>query len=772
MVSAPSACTVVARAENGAEVTLAELANGGQKTFQAISDEVVVSDPSVAVSSFPGTTVPLEGEDGSQVDVATLEEVVRGEVTDLLFDTAGETVVPFGETAGSSIFYKYAVVDGRRVPSGKVTAITLRCRTRALDGLGDRPLFLAVFTNDETPKLLGVSREAVQQTVGGEDTWHFERLFLVAGQAVRFVPLLVPSDASDLDWNALTLFLGGMCMANSEEGEVSEAVNGGTHISKPIIGSWTVARILFNKGDQGAKGDKGDKGEKGEKGEKGDKGEPGETSTEEIEKRVEAAVHGMYKYETTETPAATGNYLTKFFELTQEHVPSGRLGYVELYAQAVPRAEAVTLQLLQKRESGEEFDVLACSSPAVVAAEGATRFRFDEVDVVELAGRSIRVCLVAEASMAWNEGNIVATDLRVSDTPEPDESFLRGDDGSDYYLMPQAVIAIRQVVEGGGGISLPEGNVIDESVALGNGAKSIGSENVAIGRHAQVNGSCSLALGNITNTAGNFSTSIGGYAAYASKNYSISLGSFANNEYSDSALLKVGSEKTSLSVYFYGSNSELASNTAGKPGMAYSIGDKNRQYVSLEALFSVGVSGGVVIPYSENNKNIILGTGSSSFSIDNIVIGLNSSSENASSIILGNNSKMGASSVFFSLAIGNNINVSNVGMAIGAYTNIEGTSSTVIGFGGSTQEDEVVVLSAADYMYNFNPESESYSRTQFYFISAGSELSSKYLDGEAGLGYCVQEGESIVASGCVKMSAICTVTPFEPKNGLPTSASM
>ena len=58
--------------------------------------------------------------------------------------------------------------------------------------------------------------------------------------------------------------------------------------------------------------------------------------------------------------------------------------------------------------------------------------------------------------------------------------------------------------------------------------------------------------------------------------------------------------------------------------------------------------------------------------------------------------------------------------------------------------------------------------TQLYLIGAGTELADTYTDGEAGLGFVVLDhlAGKIVARGCCKLSAICTLhtTDFTPKN--------
>lgn len=337
----------------------------------------------------------------------------------------------------------------------------------------------------------------------------------------------------------------------------------------------------------------------------------------------------------------------------------------------------------------------------------------------------------------------------------------------------------------GGGSSLPSGNTFDYptigqgatgnmySVTLGNAANT-GSyrDSVAIGIASNTTGTGAISIGSSA-TAAQQSIALG-YMAKATKTYSTAIGYGAQastgstaigynaiNSYQDTVLLRVGQEISNssasvLNLYFYGPNSSLSSNTDKKAGVAYSIGGTTK-YISFEDLFTKGStttgSSSDGIPFATQHIGYTLGSNSfvSEFSLI-LGDGVRSSYDGKNTVVVGNNvnTKLG------SIAVGNGVNV-------------DGLSSTVVGVAGSTQEDQVVVLSAASYQYvdNYGDGSNKGKRTLFYIVSAGSELSSQFLEGKAGIGYVVENTDGTVdESGCIDLKSICT-KEFIPKNGKP-----
>ena len=328
----------------------------------------------------------------------------------------------------------------------------------------------------------------------------------------------------------------------------------------------------------------------------------------------------------------------------------------------------------------------------------------------------------------------------------------------------------------GGGSSLPSGNTFDYptigqgatgnmySVTLGNNAHTADyRESVAVGCGSSITGYGAISIG-YDATAAQQSIALGDQAK-ATATYSTAIGYGATNSHSYSALISIDSadnpnarvlSTSGVDIYFFGSRSDLATNTGNKAGMAYFDPVEGKKYISFADLFgstTTGSSSGD-IPFTTGHVGYTLGTNS-------IVSDWG--------VILGDDVKSTGSDYKCAVAVGNNINNTLGSVAIGNGTNVEGISSTVVGVAGSTQEDQVVVLSAASYQYAdvYGLTGGSGKRTLFYIISAGSELSIKFLDGKAGIGYVVEDTNGTVEeSGCIDLKSICTKT-FTPNNGKP-----
>lgn len=462
-VSAAGACTVTAVTDEGTSITLCSIDNGGQKAFQAIGGEVEVSDSTAVVVPFADASVPIGEGEGGGISAGTLEEVVRGEIADAMYDSEGESEAQFSVENGASLSYKYAVLDARRVPGGRVTAVTLRCRTSAFTGVGESPVYLAVFSNEETPVLLGVSTDAHVQTVNGYDTWHFERL-LLNRRAVRLVALTAPADAKGLDWAALTLVLGGM-VAENTEGDVSECVSGTTHVRKPLVGSFTVARALVN-GEDGAPGEPGKsalqiwneagndggaeeflaslKGERGERGEKGEPGEPDEEAMRaEVAAKVKEAVMKDGVVELT-TGEGTADFNARYLQVGGRYLRAGKLRAVTLACRTGSSSEIATeglfLGVWEKNEADDGYTRLGASSAAAAQVVGqAQTWEFEDFPV---SGRPLRFALLTEAEGLW-PSDWKLFGVRVFNRAADDaESKVVGKAGGDNAFVAVATVAV------------------------------------------------------------------------------------------------------------------------------------------------------------------------------------------------------------------------------------------------------------------------------------------------------------------------------------------
>ena len=121
------------------------------------------------------------------------------------------------------------------------------------------------------------------------------------------------------------------------------------------------------------------------------------------------------------------------------------------------------------------------------------------------------------------------------------------------------------------------------------------------------------------------------------------------------------------------------------------------------------------------------------------------------------------SSGYYATASGSNATAS------GYYATASGNGATAVGAGCYVADHGCVALNAGGTGGAFGIDEYSDGKsTQLYLIGAGTELADTYTDGEAGLGFVVLDhlAGKIVARGCCKLSAICTLhtTDFTPKN--------
>ena len=174
-----------------------------------------------------------------------------------------------------------------------------------------------------------------------------------------------------------------------------------------------------------------------------------------------------------------------------------------------------------------------------------------------------------------------------------------GPAGQDAELTEEQTAALQFVQEnqdglqglleggGGGGASLPEGNNFEQpvlgtgarssdskSVVLGLGAKAGGQSSTALGRFANAQGAESLAVGDGANAIGMFSIALGRSGIVKGEG-SIGLGYDINNDFKNTFFAKVWGTNVILNLYFFGSDSELATNTEGEAGMGYMCGGKS-----------------------------------------------------------------------------------------------------------------------------------------------------------------------------------------------------
>lgn len=170
---------------NAQEIVLVSLEQPGQATFQAISNQTVLSDDAAIVNPTDASSVFVGASSGG-VSSGQVEAVVQDAVY------AGEEVEQWTPGGTDNATCNYFEIAAARSFAGSLNEITYRVGWDAGTGMTTEPLWLAIWEQSlegDGYELLGVSRNSLSQEVAGTLSWYFDSLPL-HGRRLRFVPTL------------------------------------------------------------------------------------------------------------------------------------------------------------------------------------------------------------------------------------------------------------------------------------------------------------------------------------------------------------------------------------------------------------------------------------------------------------------------------------------------------------------------------------------------------------------------------------------------------
>lgn len=170
---------------NAQEIVLVSLEQPGQATFQAISNQTVLSDDAAIVNPTDASSVFVGASSGG-VSSGQVEAVVQDAVY------AGEEVEQWTPGGTDNATCNYFEIAAARSFAGSLNEITYRVGWDAGTGMTTEPLWLAIWEQSldgDGYDLLGVSRNSLTQEVVGTLSWYFDALPL-HGRRLRFVPTL------------------------------------------------------------------------------------------------------------------------------------------------------------------------------------------------------------------------------------------------------------------------------------------------------------------------------------------------------------------------------------------------------------------------------------------------------------------------------------------------------------------------------------------------------------------------------------------------------
>lgn len=168
---------------NAQEIVLVSLEQPGQATFQAISNQTVLSDDAAIVNPTDASALFVGASSGG-VSSGQVEAVVQ----DAIY--AGEEVGQWTPTGTDNATCNYFEIAATHSFSGVLSSISYRVGWDEGPGMTSEPLWLAVWEQSldgDAYELLGVSRNSLSQEIAGTLTWYFDSLSL-HGRRLRFVP--------------------------------------------------------------------------------------------------------------------------------------------------------------------------------------------------------------------------------------------------------------------------------------------------------------------------------------------------------------------------------------------------------------------------------------------------------------------------------------------------------------------------------------------------------------------------------------------------------
>ena len=315
-VSSPDAATI--STPDG--VVLIEVIPGIQASFVAPQESVLCSADSAQItaaassggsggSSSGGATSEMyhHMEDStkhtSQPEKDHWNSAVQPETLNQLLNTSKEKTEQ--SSAGTAALSAHLItLAAPRVPVGSLKTLSLRCRDDHPEYLAD-PVFLALYEQSEDGAdfvKVGVSTEAVQQVVGGSQSWSFEGVSL-HGRVLRIQPVKSADDPF-VAQGSVVLGLKGFNTADGSTCDALAYLPEYTFTYDALVSRFSPAEHAENEdihinaeekkalhnivenpphdGKDGAPGAKGDPGDPGPAGADGQPGKNGVTFTPSV----------------------------------------------------------------------------------------------------------------------------------------------------------------------------------------------------------------------------------------------------------------------------------------------------------------------------------------------------------------------------------------------------------------------------------------------------------------------------------------------------------
>lgn len=218
---------------NAQEIVLVSLEQPGQATFQAISNQTVLSDDAAIVNPTDASALFVGASSGG-VSSGQVEAVVQ----DAIY--AGEEVGQWTPSGTDNATCNYFEIAAARSFAGSLNELSYRSGHAAQTGMTTDPLWLAIWEqksdDDSDYELLGVSKNSLTQALSSTLTWYFDNLRL-QGRRLRIVPTtsidqLEPSDRVNLRVRVSACSDGsGIYYNNAKSNYIPEMMMGGLKLT-------------------------------------------------------------------------------------------------------------------------------------------------------------------------------------------------------------------------------------------------------------------------------------------------------------------------------------------------------------------------------------------------------------------------------------------------------------------------------------------------------------------------------------------------------------
>lgn len=171
---------------NAHEIVLVSLEQPGQATFQAISNQTVLSDDAAIVNPTDASALFVGASSGG-VSSGQVEAAIQDAIYD---DQTAVVDTPLGSDNATC---NYVELSESYTFEGALREFSYKTGDNAESGMTTEPIWLAVWELEQGSSsnyvLVGVSKNSLTQKVGSMLTWQFESLPL-HGRRLRLVPTL------------------------------------------------------------------------------------------------------------------------------------------------------------------------------------------------------------------------------------------------------------------------------------------------------------------------------------------------------------------------------------------------------------------------------------------------------------------------------------------------------------------------------------------------------------------------------------------------------